>query len=96
MQIRETIFEISRFGLLHLVVSAVFWVWMGAVALGYSFADHDRWSAWAKAQVYVVPKIALTLSFPGRLLFDQVTGGQGYLLSPSQIVWYGPRLSLRC
>ncbi len=53
----------------HAAVSALFWVWMGAVALGLGFKDRATWTLWDHFQVEVVPTIGLTITSPGRFFF---------------------------
>lgn len=64
---------------------------MGAVALGYGFVDRDQWGIWGHAQVYAVPKIALTLTFPGRLAFEQINGWPWLLIVvvSNSLLWAG-------
>lgn len=76
MQIRYILEIISRrkiriawVALVHGILSAVFWVWAGTVALGLGFKDKQAWSVGDQIQATVVSQIALTITTPGRFLF---------------------------
>ncbi len=73
-------YDTLRITIMHLFACVLFWMWMAGVALGYGFMDRDRWSLWVSIQAYAVPKIALTLTFPGRLFFDETAGAPWLLI----------------
>ena len=89
MNVREIAYKTCRIAFMHLFACVFFWVWMGGVALGYGFVDRDQWSIWVHTKVYVIPKIALTLTFPGRLIFEQNDGWLWllFVVASNSVLW---------
>lgn len=69
----------AKIAVAHAILSAIFWLWMGSVALGLGFKDRNEWSAWDHVQSLVVPSVGMILSFPGRL-FSEAHSGAHLLL----------------
>jgi hypothetical protein len=64
----------------HAIVSALFWLWAGAVALGLGFKDRTSWSAWDHFQAAVVPTAALAITSPGRFFLENGWGWVGLVV----------------
>lgn len=54
----------------HALLSAFFWFFAFGVAMGLGFKDVERWTTADHILAAVVPKLALTLTLPARLLLE--------------------------
>lgn len=85
---RTSVVPILIITVVHAVLSVVLWLWMAGVT-GLGFKDRSSWSSFDHAQAAVVPWVAETITFPGRLLLPVVTHELGLvvLLVANSALW---------